>query len=371
MPIPPPPAGEQRGPDVDVVIAVHSALRPLDRAISSCHTGSGRVRVTVVCHNIASDEIQAGVQPRKDLPVRYVELHDGLNSPAGPKNAGLQLADAPYVLVLDSDDFLEPGAIQHWLELATARNADGVIVPLRHQSGAVIRTPRARASRIHDLDPVQDRLAYATAPRGLWRTGLLRSIGFKYTEGLQSGEDLAPGLHLWFSGATFEFPARGPRYVQGNDAVDRVTDTFLPLSREFDAIYRLDPRWLDSLTAAARRAVAVKLARTNLIGAMARRSASWDWSAEDLSAVEDLIRRLDEIHPGFRRPFARADRRLLNAAARAQTAPEAFLDALRQQRGANLLDRLLTPGLTANLDSESTLRQALRMAADWRRIFPV
>lgn len=98
-------------PDIDVVIAIHSTSRPLQRAVESCSVDrSGPiVRVTVVCHNISALEILQTYKPIDQVIIRFLELHDGRNSPAGPKNAGLDAATAPYICMLDSDDYLEPG----------------------------------------------------------------------------------------------------------------------------------------------------------------------------------------------------------------------------------------------------------------------
>lgn len=355
--------------DIDVVIAVHSTQRPIVRAVASCYDGLAKqaLRVTIVCHNMPSDEIRATVTAAGYDSVRFVELNDGINSPAGPKNHGMALADARYVGLLDSDDFYEPGALAHWHTVLTENDADAVVAPVKHLSGELIRTPRARIGRTHNLHGVKDRLAYATAPRGLWRTDFLRSIGYQYTEGLRTGEDLAPGLKLYFSGARTEFPLAGPKYVLGDDAEDRVTAESLPLKQDFEAISRLDQAWLEQLSDSARQSIAIKLARVNLLGAVLRRGSSWPWQEEDLCALEDLARQLARLHPNYERPLSISESQLLAATSQAASNPGAFRSAIESYRAATPAERLLTRDIWSTVHPESTARHLARLlAAGWR-----
>src|SRR5690606_4241473 len=127
-----------RSPQVDVVVAVHTESRPVARAVSSVLANHAPVRATVVCHHVPAERIAAALG---DLPerartagheVRLVEHADGVPSPAGPFNKGLDLAEAPYVALLGSDDRLAPGALDSWLALAAATDADAVIARLAY-----------------------------------------------------------------------------------------------------------------------------------------------------------------------------------------------------------------------------------------------
>lgn len=360
---------EAQNPDIDVVIAVHTTTRPLSRAIASCLSGSQgpRIRITVVCHNISSKEISSSIDIQYVNSVRYLELSDGKNSPAGPKNAGLISTTAPFVCVLDSDDFLETGALGHWYQLVNEKNADAVIAPVRHESGSIIKTPRVRLGRVENLDPVKDRLAYATAMRGLWRTNLGPLREFRYVEGLRTAEDLAPSLELYFSGGRFLFPAKGPAYVLGNESDDRVTHDLLPLPQEFSAIFRLPEKWLQELSPAARKGIAVKLARTSLISAIKRRGSTSNWGVDDRAAVQQLVEFLTELAPNFRKPLSTAENELIVGSSLAVTEPDTFLSAVRAYEDAGLIVRTLCRGALANVDPDSTFRQIIRATFDRRK----
>jgi hypothetical protein len=184
---------------------------------------------------------------------------------------------------------------------------------------------------------------------------------------LRTGEDLAPGLKLYFSGARTEFPSHGPRYVLGDDAEDRVTADYLPLRQEFAAISGLDRAWLWQLSDPARRSIAIKLARVNLLGAVTRRGSSWPWQQEDLLALEDIAGQLDSLHPKYDRPLSISEIRLLAATRRAASKTSDFLSAINKYQSANPVKRLVTRDLFSSINSESTARHLVRLLADgWR-----
>ncbi len=348
---------------IDVVIPVHTGKRPLARAVASCFDGNdpSRIRVTVVCHNVGQSPIEnlLGGTLHADR-IRYLELNDGINSPSGPKNLGLAAAEADYVTVLDSDDYFEPGALDSWKRHLDHSGSGLLVAPLRSGSGKRIRTPRVRPGKSTCLDPVKDRLAYATAPRGLWKTSLLRAHGWHYKDGLRTGEDLETGLKMWFSGEKIDHPARGC-YVLADDAGDRVTSAVLPLGEEFRAILDLDPSWLESLSPKARRSIAVKLARVNLLAGMFRRGSAALWNEGDLQAIKRFMALLGNLSASYDRPLARADSKFLSVL-RAPGLTEATVQrALRAYEQAGRWDRVLASSILGNLDAESNFRHFIRL----------
>lgn len=143
---------------VDVVIAVHSAERPVARAAGSVLSGTeAPVRVTVVAHNIDPEIIRGRLGELADHPqLRLIELADGIHSPAGPMNLGFERAEAPFVALLGSDDELAPGAIDSWLALQRETNAEAVLARIRLANGAVDPYPPVRwGRRVRNLDELE------------------------------------------------------------------------------------------------------------------------------------------------------------------------------------------------------------------------
>jgi len=347
-------AARAGGQDVDVVIAVHSAERRIDRAVASVLTSATVAHVIVVCHGVEPEAIRAaagaaGADPR----VRFLPFHDGVRSPAGPFNHGLDAVAATYLCVMGSDDELTPGAVDAWRRTARADDADVVIAPLRHAGGARVPTPPTLRRR--NLRGARDRLAYRTAPLGLVR--VQRWPGLRFTPGVATGEDLAFTTELWFAGARVSLHRGDGEYLI-HDGEDRVTFTVRPLAEELRALDLLlqDPVAL-RLSPRDRDALARKLWRVSVFGAVHYRAQGWQ--DDDRAFLAWLVARLRTFAPRAERALARADGDLIGALAD-PTVPDARVDALSRRRR-----RFLAPAALLPMDPRMvTARDApLRFAA--------
>lgn len=349
-------------PVVDVVIAVHTTERPIARAVGSVLATAAPVRITVVCHHVAPaqvDELLADV--RTQLPstphrLRLLALEDGTRSPSGPFNLGLDRATAPFVAIMGSDDALEPGAVDSWLARQREHDADAVVPRLRHgraQGAALVRvavrplarlglvgsdavpTPPARPGR-RRVSGVRDRLAYRSAPLGLVRRTTLQALALRMVPGLGVGEDVAFSTRLWLESRVV-LDRRGPAYLIGPDAADRVTFAHKPAAAELACVADLLTRpWFARLPLAARRAVAAKLVRIHVYGAVHNRPEPERWTPADVDAFATTVTALDAAAPGYAAVLSRADRDLLDAlaagAGRAPGAAATELLALSRRR---------------------------------------
>lgn len=345
-------------PAVDLVVAVHDTSRPIERAVASVR--GGPVRVTVVCHGIGAEGVErrlADAGLRGD-DVRVVELADGVPSPAGPFNHGLDLATAELVGVMGSDDFLEPGALQEWARIAGAGPAV-VLGRLRHQTGEPVHAPLVRPWRRSHLDMVRDRLAYRTAPLGLVRRRVLEDQGLRFTPGLRTGEDLALSARLWTGGHRIDLASRAPAYVIGADARSRTSTTPMPIETELAAVRDLRGRpWLTEIGAEQLTALTVKILRVHLLAAALRRPEPASWGPGER---EDLARETVgwlTLAPHAPDPLARADRDLLDVVVGASDERDLAAGAARR-RAAGRGEEILTRRLSHVLDRESTLRRYL------------
>lgn len=345
-------------PVVDVVIPVHSESRPVERAVSSI-TGStaADVRITVICHGIDPAPVAERVRhPR----VRVIQHVDGVASAAGPVNAGLAIADARYVSRLDSDDWFEPGAIDRWLQEAEKTDADVIIAPLRGESAEPLYAPLTRPFRHRRLDAVKDRLAYRTAPFGLIRRRTLEALDARYTPSLKVGEDLEIGLKLWFLSRRVDLAVHAPCYVVGADAADRTTEVTMPVADELEASARLlHLDWVLRLSRDEKLAVAVKLARIHVLGALAKRPTAGQWSSEDVGQLRSFLGELAGFSPTVLRPFSRSDRTLLERAGSAAVG-EDLADAIAEHSASSAIDSVLSREWASNFSRESTFRRYVR-----------
>lgn len=332
------------GPLVDLTIAVHSATRPIARAVASVvdHTHAP-IRINVVAHNIDPEAIRANLGDyADDQRVRLLPYIDDIPSPAGPMNHGFANSTAPFLSLLGSDDELAPGAIDSWLALQAHTGAEVVLARISLANGRTDPYPPVRrGARTHRLDGVKDRLSYRSAPLGLIdrrRFGELR-----LTEGIPSGEDLAYSLTLWFTARSLAYDLNGPAYIINGDAGDRVTYAPRPLAQDFaflDAVESLP--WFASVGAQARTAVVSKLIRLHFFDAIAARVTEQKDLETTRSELLEVLNRLERIAPGAERCLSRADHAALDELRDADGSAAALLHALDMRHRYLSLPTLLT-----------------------------
>lgn len=358
----------QAEPEVDVFIAVHTPSRPIERAVASVLDYTRvRVRVTIVAHNVDPELIEnrlAGMS--HDARLRVVRYADAYRSPAGPKNFALGLSTAPYAAMLDSDDTLEPGALDAWLEAADLGNglrADAVIAPTGSpgsctpQPSPPIRWHRTftRSSRV--LHPIRDRLAYRSSPLGL--IGRERFAELRFAEGVQTGEDQPFTATMWFTpGSRVVFPVHAPRYLEHSDQSDRVTADPRAVSEEFrslDLTFADDRVWMSN--PALRLSLLVKFVRVHYFDALHARVETWNQqTSQEMSSVG---RRLLSIEPRLVDLLSRADAALFHALLNSETSAPQLQELLVARSRIRSFQALLPQKLSLVLHSQGPLRTHL------------
>lgn len=343
---------------MDVVIPIHSTSRPLERAIRSVteQVCAARVRITVVGHGLS----EADFGGRLPAGIRFITVVDGKRSAAGPMNAGIAAATAEYLCRLDSDDYLEPGALDAWVEHVIRERPDVLLARLRLQGENPMPNPLTRALRSRRLDLVKDRLSYRTNPLGLIRLGVLRDLGLSFTEDLAVGEDLEIGLRLWSSALRVDYASKSPCYVVSDDATDRVTLADRSARVELGATERiLRQSWLSNASPATKRSIAVKLLRTHVLDYVTRPGQITLSTGGELDFLRSLMLSMTALSPGFVAPFSRADRMVIDELLDPASTSESLVRAVKRRSSATRYATLLTPRLRNVLDRESTIRRYL------------
>ena len=325
------------------MIPVHSAARPIERAVNSALAGGvADTRVIVVAHNIDPDRIRAALgEAAGDSRVEVIGFSDGISSPAGPRNHGIGLATAPYLCFVDSDDYLLPGALASWLALAESSSARAVMPRIeREGADGADPLPPTRPGRTTDLDPKRDRLAYRSEPVGLLSTAEFG--GVRFTEGLASGEDLEVSSSIWFSGKSIAYDRTGPAYVYGADAGDRVTADTRSVTEDFAFLEAIaGAAWFHRLSRSAKRAIGVKLFRLHFFDAVLARLEPASEFAEQRAGLRTVAERIEAMAPGSLALLSRRDRQAIDAATLGDATPEE-VRALLEARWLGGVDAILT-----------------------------
>ncbi|MFF2315673.1 hypothetical protein ACFVTE_05320 [Arthrobacter sp. NPDC058097] len=361
---------------IEVVIPVHDVERPFKRAVSSALAQGAELsrlgvelRVTVVLHNLgaAAAAVSGGSGAGSGFDgVTWLTCDDGVPSPAGPRNRALDASTATFLSFLDSDDHLEAGSLAAWWKAVQPAGASVVIAPLRTPEGTILPAPRIRPSKPAVLDPLKDGLAYRSVPYGLLRRSALTDVGFRYAEGLRTGEDIEATLKLWFRSGPVCYPYGAPAYHQTDDSgAGRVTSSLSRLADEFKWLERLlASEWLRQAPLAERRAVALKVLRVHGIGALLRRAGASGvpddalWNEAERAYWADISSRLYAFAGGSLPELSRRDAELAQAAAAAADV-RSLRTAVGRHRNAGRLGDLVPASPTAILSRDSVLRHYL------------
>jgi hypothetical protein len=300
-------------PRIEVIVGVHTATRPIERVVASALRSTAPLRVTIVAHNTEPEGILARLgNLAHDARVRVLPIADGIRSPANAFNAGLDAAEGEFVSIIGSDDEFAPAALDEWLAVADETHADVVVAPVRRDDGGMGTAPRPRPGRIRYLDGDRDRLFERAAPLGLVRRR--RFSDLRFTADVPRGEDQAYTLELWFSTANVVFDAALPPYLEHGDQHNRITMAPGRAKDDFDFIFAMEASTaFRRMTASSRRAVAAKLLRTHVIGAIATHLADVAAEGADRDAINAAAAQLCGWAPGVEGILAWRDRKLIEA----------------------------------------------------------
>jgi glycosyltransferase involved in cell wall biosynthesis len=185
-------------PQVAVVVIGYDDAAHVTDAVRSALAQGPAVREVVAvddCSTDGSAELLgrlAASEPR----LKVVRRRANSGGCGTPRNTGLDAVTSPYVMFLDSDDVLPPGAVDALLGAATGAHAEvasGLCVRRELPSGrevpwqarlyalhAVVPHPAQRPLLVHDTLCVNK----------LYRTGFLREHGIRFPEGRFPYEDV-------------------------------------------------------------------------------------------------------------------------------------------------------------------------------------
>lgn len=311
-------------PLIDVIVPLHRTDRAIDDAVASAQSSVQGIatRVLVVLHNLDVDEAE---RVRLGASARVLLCDDGVASPSGPRNIGLDAASAPFVFFLDSDDRLAPDCLRRLHDAAEATGAD-VVLPSLWVGHRYVGTPLVWSRRCRVLDVVNHDLFMRSHVPALLRRQVLDSSGVRYPDGIRTAEDLVVMAHLYAIATTSV--ALDAVYIVLDDAVGRTSTAPLRPDEQLAAMRLvLDSPWVDRLDVQERDLLVRRILSVNIAGAwrtlaepVRSRAQAEHVAVRDLAlarspgarallSVRDLVSLRFDSHPGrvarvlLRRPF--------------------------------------------------------------------
>jgi glycosyltransferase involved in cell wall biosynthesis len=187
-----PPAG------VAVVVIGYDDAAHVTDAVRSALAQGPVVREVVAVDDCSTDG-SAGLLDRlaaSEPRLKVIRRRANSGGCGTPRNTGLDAVTSPYVMFLDSDDVLPPGAAAALLEAAEGAHAEvagGLCVRRELPSGREVPW-QARLYALHAVVPHparRPRLVHDTlCVNKLYRTGFLRAHGIRFPEGRFPYEDV-------------------------------------------------------------------------------------------------------------------------------------------------------------------------------------
>ncbi|MFI8089916.1 glycosyltransferase family 2 protein [Streptomyces sp. NPDC086080] len=129
-----------QAPDVTVTVIVHNDAERLPRAVESVRRQTHRALEIVISDDHSTDDTPrvarhlAAADPR----IRYLRLPENSGGCSAPRNRALEIARAPYLMFLDSDDELPPESVAALLAAHRERDIDfamGAVRRIRVDTG--------------------------------------------------------------------------------------------------------------------------------------------------------------------------------------------------------------------------------------------
>lgn len=196
--------------DIAIIIAAYNAEATLDRAVRSALDQPEAAEVCIV-DDCSTDTTRARAEAWTERDGRVVVLRQACNAgPAAARNAAIAATSAPWLAVLDADDYMTPGRFTAML--AHAGDADFVADALiRVAEGAALAPPTLpfapqridlEAFLMGDLGLSNGQLNFGFL-KPLMRRTFLQTHGLAYNQGMRLGEDFDLYARALAHGARF------------------------------------------------------------------------------------------------------------------------------------------------------------------------
>jgi glycosyltransferase involved in cell wall biosynthesis len=188
-----PAKGDDRVPDVTVIVAVYNTMPYLTECLESVFEqtiGTARLEVITVDDGStdgSGEELARWAELYPDTMTVVRQPNSG--GPAQPSNRALELATGRYVFFLGADDRLGLEALERLVTAADDLDADIVLGRLVGVGGRRVNQGIYRHGDHDDVTLADSALAWALSNTKLFRRSMLEQHGIRYREDMASCSD--------------------------------------------------------------------------------------------------------------------------------------------------------------------------------------
>ncbi|MFF2845419.1 glycosyltransferase family 2 protein [Streptomyces sp. NPDC058001] len=185
-------------PDVTVTVIVFNDAERLPRAVASLRRQTHANIEIVISDDHSTDETPqvARALAAEDDRITYVRLPENSGGCSAPRNRALDIARAPYVMFLDSDDELPPHSVESLLAAHHERDIDfamGAVERVRTDTGRVSTwMPHLVAERrtVDGIDAEPRLLFEHLSTSKMYRKDFLDRHALRFPEGIHYEDQL-------------------------------------------------------------------------------------------------------------------------------------------------------------------------------------
>lgn len=188
------------GKSVTVIIPVYNTKKYLERCLSSVINQTYK-NYDVICVDDCSEDGSKDIL--KKYEGEYENIHcffNDINMGQGQsRSLAIDRADGEYILFVDSDDYIAPDYIEHYMDVVENRDCDVVV-------GGFI-TDNGKKQRIHRISANSNMgciISYSYACFKLYNKAFIQKNKINFSD-FRKGEDIYFSLLLVVAGARHEF----------------------------------------------------------------------------------------------------------------------------------------------------------------------
>lgn len=200
-------------PMISVVIPVYKTEKYLRETVDSVKAQTFEDWEIVLVDDGSPDNAPAICDELADADPRISVIHKPNGGLSSARNAGIDAAAGRFVLFLDSDDILEPNALE--LGLGAMKQTVDAVIPLRYVKFFDSGEPRVECLHIPKGELTDDPREFAVkvlmgrgrawrASSNLYRLSLIREYGVRFPEGY-TAEDIVFNLRYYAHARSIAF----------------------------------------------------------------------------------------------------------------------------------------------------------------------